>query len=297
MTRSFTPNTIAEAVELLADPELGAIPVAGCTDLLVVDTATGRRHKTVVDLTRISALHGIRETISHAEIGAMTTFSELRRHPTITAHFPILAKIAGTIGGWQIQNRATLGGNIANASPVGDSLPVLLALDAELELASPSGSRTLAYHAMHLAYRKTALAPGELIASVRLPLPSKTSRQFVKKVGTREAQAISKVVVALTADVDPSANTLGHVRCAAGSVAATPVRLHSVEQGCEGRVADAALADAAERLARAAVTPIDDVRSTAQYRAWTLGRIVRRMLLAATEPNHATSTRKPLRSS
>lgn len=274
MTRAFTPDSLAEALKILRDPTV--VPVAGCTDLLVVDHATGRRHDAVLDLSRLTALRGIRVADGHLDIGAGCTFTELRQSPEVQRLAPSLAQVAGTIGAWQIQNRATLGGNIANASPAGDSLPVLLALGATLELASAEGVRSLVYEQFHVGYRRTALTPGELIVRVRLPLPTRHTYTAVKKVGTREAQAISKVIVAIHAEVD--GGRLSGVRLGAGSVAAVPVRLRQVEAVLEGRHIDASLADAAARAARAEVSPIDDVRSTAQYRAFALGQVVATMV-------------------
>lgn len=277
--RAFAPKTLRDAIEILADPDLGAIPVAGCTDVLVVDAATRRTHRAVVDLLRIPELRGIREEADALDIGAACTFSEIQANETIRREFPILAEVASTIGGWQIQNRATLGGNIANASPAGDSLPVLLALDAELRLAGPAGERTIPYTEMHVGYRKTALGPGELIVRARLPRQRRPEVQLFKKVGTREAQAISKVVVAFSASRQNGC--LGRVRLAAGSVAEVPVRLRAAEEACEGKLPDPETARTAGAAARGEVRTIDDVRSTAAYRAFVLERIVRRMVLQA----------------
>jgi CO/xanthine dehydrogenase FAD-binding subunit len=188
-----------------------------------------------------------------------------------------LVQAAATIGAWQIQNRATLGGNIANASPAGDSLPVLLALGAELVVASARGERRLAYDAFHTGYRQSALAPGELIVRVRVPRARPRAVGAFRKVGTRAAQSISKVVVAFAAERDGA--SLRHVRLAAGSVAPTPVRLGPAEAACEGATVSLELAERAAALAASAVSPIDDVRSTAEYRRWVLGQVVRRMIV------------------
>ncbi|MEM7558609.1 MAG: FAD binding domain-containing protein [Planctomycetota bacterium] len=191
MTRATRPDSLASALAALAEHD--AVPIAGCTDLLVVDTATARTHASVVDVHRLPELRGIRVDGGALDVGAATTFTELRRDANVRAHAPALAAAAATVGGWQIQNRATLGGNIANASPAGDSLPVLLALGAELVLAGAAGERQIPYEEMHVGYRATALAPGELIVRVRLPLASDGMVQRFEKIGTRAAQAISKV--------------------------------------------------------------------------------------------------------
>jgi CO/xanthine dehydrogenase FAD-binding subunit len=268
---------LGEALTALADPEQGAVAVAGCTDLMVVDHATGRSHKTVVDVLRIPELRGIEVQGGCVDMGAATTFTEIRESAQVAEHCPILAEVAATIGAWQIQNRATIGGNIANASPAGDSLPVLLALNAECVLVGPSGERVVGYDHMHLGYRQTALQQGELIKRVRIPIPDSDTVQLFKKVGTREAQSISKVVVAMVARL--RGGQMQDVRIGAGSLAAIPIRLPEAEGVCEGASPSASVASEAGRRAGAEVNPIDDVRSTATYRRFALERVVRRMVL------------------
>jgi carbon-monoxide dehydrogenase medium subunit len=231
----------------------------------------------VLDLTRIPELRGIEFVDGWLDFGAATTFSELRLNEHVVECFPILAEVASTIGGWQIQNRATVGGNIANASPAGDSLPVLLALDAELTLAGVDGQRKVRYSEMHRGYRKTKLRPGELIVRIKLPVPRPHMVQRFRKVGTREAQAISKVVLAFTADIEDG--KMFNARLAAGSVAPRPVRLRKAEKACEGLPSNETTADLVAATAAAEVQPIDDVRSTAAYRKHVLERLVRRMIL------------------
>jgi len=278
--KALQPRSLAEAVEYLA-AEPGLRPLAGCTDWMVVTTARGHQPGPgVLDLTRIPELRGICLDAAAGgvlAIGATTPFSQIRDSAEVREHFPALAAAAGVIGGWQIQNRATLGGNLANASPAGDSLPVLLALDAEIVLAGPGGERSLPCRNFHLGYRKTALAPGELVTRLRLPLPPAGTFQAFRKVGTREAQAISKVVVALVGRVE--GETITDYRLGAGSVAPTPVRLGAVEAELVGAKATPVTADLAGRLAGTSVTPIDDVRSTAAYRRFALERVVRRLTL------------------
>jgi len=276
MTKILRPNSPTDAARCLIKNE-GAIAMAGCTDLMVIDYAEQRTHPAVVDLLAVPELAGITdEPGGGLRIGATTTFQTIGSNPIVQSRYPILAEAAACIGGWQIQNRATLGGNIANASPAGDSLPVLLALDAEVTLVGPSAERRIDYRQMHLGYRRTALQTGEFVGWVHLPPPS--SFQQFRKVGTRAAQAISKVVVAMTAE--PDGNVMTNVRVAAGSIAATPIHLEGVEALLEGQGFEAELADRAEVLARSETHPIDDVRSTAAYRSHVLGRVIRRMILA-----------------
>lgn len=270
--RAGSPRTLDEALSFLAEiPDL--LIAAGCTDLMVADPESRVRQTHVMSVLGIEELQGIARVGEELQIGAATTFAQISRSEKVMQEFPSLAQAARVIGGWQIQNRATIGGNIVNASPAGDSLPVLLALDAKLEIAGPAGRRVIPYEMMHVSYRKTALDPGEILAAVRIPL-SKRRVQLFRKVGPRAAQAISKVVVAMSASRENGA--LREVRVAAGSVAAIPLRLKSAEAVLEGKWTQGTAAKAGEAAA-GEVTPIDDVRSTAHYRSWVLRRIVERM--------------------
>lgn len=277
MSLAVRPRSLEEAIRSLEE-DPGLVPAAGCTDLMVRGPLELHRMDRVIDLLGIPELRGIREVEGGIEIGATTPFSEIRRSPLVRAAFPALAEAAALVGGWQIQNRATLGGNMANASPAGDSLPVLLALDAAVVAAGARGVREIPYNAFHTGYRKTALEPGEIVARVRLPFLPEGTVQVFRKVGTREAQAISKVVVALAGRI--SGGRIADLRLAAGSVAATPVRLRAAESAVRGMAPGAEAADLAGREAAREVTPIDDVRSTAEYRRFALERVVRRMVLS-----------------
>ncbi|MAG59153.1 MAG: molybdopterin dehydrogenase [Planctomycetes bacterium] len=259
------PLPLADAITRLVN---GATPIAGCTDLMVQGIDPGAP---IVDLLTIPELSGIECGDDVIDIGAATTFTEFREHPAAGALLA-LDDAAAMVGGWQIQTRATIGGNIATASPAGDSLPALLALDAELVLHGPDGPRTIPYAEMHTGYRQTALRPGELIVRIRVPHPPPGTFHCFRKVGTRAAQAISKVVVAMVAR--PEGRRLTHVRIAAGSVADRPIRLRATEALLEGQGPGGAHPEAAGAAARAEVSPIDDVRSTREYRSWVLGRVV-----------------------
>jgi CO/xanthine dehydrogenase FAD-binding subunit len=274
MTVAWSPKTLAEAHEALRQ---GAVKAAGCTDLLVTDHAMGRTHAAVLNVLGIAELQGIEAAEDELNIGAACTFAQIRRSAEIKAHAPLLAEAAATIGAAQIQNRATIGGNIANASPAGDSLPALLALGALIVVAGPHGRRTIPYNAFHTGYRKTALDGSELIERVVVPLPTPPVQIF-RKIGTREAQAISKVVVGFACDV-PAGGILNNVRLAMGSVAPTPIRLHEAEAMIEGQALSRDLAERARGLVEQTITPIDDVRSTAAYRRHVAGAVVRRLLI------------------
>lgn len=259
-----------------------AVIMAGCTDLMVVDYAQRRTHDAVIDLLPIAEICGIVDEGNGLRIGATTTFRTIGGDSRIQERYPMLAAAARTIGGWQIQNRATIGGNIVNASPAGDSLPVLLALDARLTLVGPAGPRELDYASMHVGYRQTALRNDEIVGWIHLPEAPEV--QSFRKVGTRAAQAISKVVVAFSARRDGAASGWRQTRVAAGSVASTPIRLGGVEALLESEAAESGVALEtralrAARAAGAAVQPIDDVRSTAEYRRHVLERVLHRMVL------------------
>jgi len=273
---ALSPRSLDEAVRHLEE-DPGLVPVAGCTDLMVRGPEALHRMDRMLDLLGIPELRGIREAGGGLEIGAATTFSEIRSSAAVRAAFPSLVAAAAQVGGWQIQNRATLGGNMANASPAGDSLPVLLALDAVVVVAGRNGEREIPYSEFHTGYRKTAIEPGEIIVRVRLPRLPEGSVQAFRKVGTREAQAISKVVVALAGRIE--SGRIAELRLAAGSVAPVPLRLRATEEAVRGQTLGAEIADRAGREAAREVQPIDDVRSTAEYRSFALERVVRRMVL------------------
>ena len=274
-----SPATLAEAYALLqAAPRR---PMAGATDLLVQITGEiGPPPERVLDLWRLDELRGIRIVDGALELGALTTHAEIRRSPLCTAHAPGLVAAAATIGAAQIQQRGTLGGNAMNASPAGDTLPVLLAMDAELVIGGPARERTVPAATFWPAYRQTAVRPGELLVRVRLPLVDGRQVRF-RKVGTRRAQAISKVVIALawTAETSSGAPAAWRdVRLALGSVAATPIRATATEAILEGARPTAETADRAIATLAAELQPIDDVRSTAAYRREVACRVLRRLL-------------------
>jgi xanthine dehydrogenase small subunit len=275
VTSAFSPTTLEGALEAL---NRGAVKVAGATDLLVIDHAKGREHEAVLNVLGIAELQGLCIDAEGLSIGAAVTFTQIRAHPEVVRHAPLLVAAAATIGAAQIQNRATIGGNIANASPAGDSLPALLALGALVTLFGPRGRRTVPYDTFHVDYRKTLLAQDELIERVLIPLPA-PSLQVFRKVGTRAAQAISKVVLGL--GCYRNGDRLTNVRLAMGSIAAVPTRLRDVEALLESEPLSPPLADGAAALVAQTISPIDDVRSTADYRRHVASTTVRRLLLDA----------------
>jgi CO/xanthine dehydrogenase FAD-binding subunit len=240
----------------------------------------GEPPERLLDIWRINELHGIDRVGDAIVIGALTTYAEIRRSPMCREHLPALVAAAATIGAAQIQNRGTLGGNVANASPAGDTLPVLLAVDAEIVVGSARGERTVAAGAFWVAYRETARAPDELVLRVRIPTPPGREVRF-RKIGTRRAQAISKVVLALAWREEAPGGPWRDVRLALGSVAATPIRAAATEAVLEGAPPTEGLADRAAEALASELHPIDDVRSTAEYRRAVAARVVRRLIVEA----------------
>lgn len=270
-----TPRHLFEAYERLAAGPTR--PIAGGTDVMVAITGElGPAPERMLDLSRIDALRGIQLEPAGLVLGARTTYTEIRRSALCREHLPALVEAAATIGAAQIQNRGTLGGNIANASPAGDTLPVLLAADAVILVGGQRGEREIAAKDFFVAYRRTALAPDELILQVRFPIAPGREMRF-RKVGTRRAQAISKVVMAV-AWHDLGSQGWHDVRVALGSVAATPIRAPKTERALEGAQPTPETVDLAAETLAAEIQPIDDVRSTADYRRAVAARILHRLL-------------------
>jgi xanthine dehydrogenase small subunit len=275
---SESPTRLAEAYALLADAS-GAPwrPLAGGTDLMVQLTGEiGEPPERILDIWGLDELRGITIEPDALVIGALATYTEIRRSPDVARLAPVLADAAATIGAAQIQNRGTLGGNVVNASPAGDTLPVLLALDAEIVLGSADGERTVPADSFWPAYRTTARRDDELVLRIRIPIVEGREARF-RKIGTRRAQAISKVVMTLAWRPGPG-GTWADVRLALGSVAATPVRAPATEAVIGGTAPTRESADAAAAALIGEIEPIDDVRSTADYRRAVAGRVLHRLI-------------------
>lgn len=270
-----SPRQLSEAYRLLTDGS--PRPIAGGTDLMVQITGElGEPPERVLDIWHLDELRGIRVEGDALVLGALTTYTEIRRSPLVAEFLPSLAEAAATIGAAQIQNRGTLGGNAVNASPAGDTLPILLATGAQIVLGSARGERTVAADDFWTAYRKTARADDELVLRLRIPLVPDREVRF-RKIGTRRAQAISKVVMALV--WRPGEGQLWtDVRLALGSIAATPVRAPRAEAVLEGSAPDRATADRAAEALASEIHPIDDVRSTAEYRRAVASRVLHRLI-------------------
>ncbi|HTM26710.1 MAG TPA: xanthine dehydrogenase family protein subunit M [Vicinamibacterales bacterium] len=272
-----TPASLQAALEdLAAHP--GARPFAGGTDLMVLLEAGHLPPGRFVSLSKCDELRGIQEDADGMRIGACTTYTEIRRSAVLSLDYPLLAAAASETGGVATQNRGTIGGNIANASPAADTPPALLVYDAELELRSASGTRRIAYLDFHTGYKQMNLRPDELIAAVHLPSRSPEWRgcDHYRKVGTRRAQAISKVCLAASMRLD--GRTIADARIALGSVSPTVIRAQRAEQALRGRTIDEAAITDAERALSDDIVPIDDIRSTARYRMKVACNLLRAFL-------------------
>ncbi|HEX6186368.1 MAG TPA: xanthine dehydrogenase family protein subunit M [Pyrinomonadaceae bacterium] len=270
------PRTLDEALALARDEPGVWRPFAGGTDLMVLLEAGKLEHRKFFSIRHLAELRGVTEADGHVRVGALTSYTDVRRSEVLAQLFPMLGQAARETGGIAIQNRGTLGGNIANASPAADTPPALLAYGAEVELVSAAGTRRVPYEEFHTGYKQTVMRDDELIAAVLLPRPAVGARHFYRKVGTRRAQAISKVCFAALAEVEGDA--LRKVRVALGSVAPVVLRCQKTEGVLSGRRLDAGLSEsAAAELARE-ITPIDDVRSTARYRTRVAQNLLREFL-------------------
>jgi CO/xanthine dehydrogenase FAD-binding subunit len=269
-TTLLRPRTLSEALAMLRD-EGPLTPVAGCTDLYVgfqFGTVDARRF---LDLWPLDELRGVQHDVRTLRIGALTTFADIIASPAARRLVPMLVAASREIGGKQIQNRGTIGGNIANASPAGDSLPVLAAADAILELRSAAGTRRVPFNEFYTGYRTSVRRADELIASVEIPPIQGT--QWWRKVGTRRAQAISKTMLAAVRPVSSRGRVArGTWRIAIGSVAPTVLRLRHTEAVLD---AGASIDDACQALV-SEIAPIDDVRSTKEYRTAVSANLLRR---------------------
>jgi len=255
------PRTLAEALRMLRD-EAGAVPLAGATDLYVALNFGTLEPRRFVNLWGLGPLRRIAMRGNTLSIGALATYTAMIRSRQVQRRLPMLAQAAREVGGMQIQNRGTLGGNIANASPAGDTLPVLAAAEAMVVLRSASGERRVPFAGYYTGYRESLRRPDELITAVEVgPIEG---AQWFRKVGTRAAQAISKVVMAAVRGSPP--------RIALGSVAPTVIRLSRTERA----LADGAGIEAAAAIAESEIQPIDDLRSTAGYRRRVVANLLRR---------------------
>jgi CO/xanthine dehydrogenase FAD-binding subunit len=277
----IAPSTLTEALQTLAD-DPRYTPIAGGTELMVALSAGRLLQRHLLSINHLREIRFIDATASAVTIGSGTTFTDIRKHPVIASDFPLLAQAASWTGSIANQNRGTLGGNIVNASPAADSPPALLAYDAALTLISASGSRTIRYADFHLSYKKTALRPGELLHSIRVERKFASYRSYTRKVGTRNAQAISKIAIAALALIDDKTRLIEDIRIGAASLRETPIRCSAAERSLLNQPLTPASLPALIAAARAALAtearPIDDIRSTAKYRAAVAANLLEEFL-------------------
>lgn len=269
------PGSLAEALDLMATGSYR--PLAGGTDIMVVLNAGHFPVSRFLDLSRCADLRGIQETETTLSFGALTTFTEVRDCKAVHQHFPNLVKSARLTGALAIQNRGTLGGNIANASPAADTPPSLLAYGAEVELISTRGTRKVAYDAFHKGYKQMDLAPDELLYRIHVPKPAGRTFHFYRKVGTRQAQAISKICLAAFARIADGA--VAELRVGLGAVAPVPARARNAEAVILGRPLGALPIEEARQALLKDISPIDDIRSNAHYRQVVTQNVLGQMLL------------------
>lgn len=270
------PGSLSAVLLLLAEEPGAWLPIAGGTDVMVQYSAGRLPARKLVSIWNLPDLRRIEVTPSEIRIGAACTYTDLRQHEIVDREFALLARAAAWTGGIANQNRGTLGGNIINGSPAADSLPALLVYEAELILVSAKGERRVAYASFHTGYRKTRLAPDELVQSICLPRRFSEYYSHARKVGARSAQAISKVCLAALGRL--ADGMIDDVRLAMGSVAPVPVRLTKTERIVKGERIEPPLVQLASKTAAAEIRPIDDIRSTARYRAAVAGNLVAEFL-------------------
>jgi len=259
-----TPASLADALALLKSEPGVWKPFAGGTDLMVLLEAGRLPHRNYINIRGLHELRGIEVTETHVTLGALTTYSDVQANAVLQNEFPMLCQAASETGGLAIQNRGTLGGNIVNASPAADSPPALLAYDAEIELVSSGSSRWIPYQGFHTGYKQMQIGPDELLARIRLPRNTAGATHYYRKVGTRKAQAISKVCLAALARTEQAG--IKDIRIVLGSVAPIVVRCVQTENTLRGQKPGAEIIRSARESLSREISPIDDIRSTANYR-------------------------------
>jgi CO/xanthine dehydrogenase FAD-binding subunit len=272
----IAPTTLDVVLQILADSPDRYTPIAGGTELMVALGAGRLQSKKFISLWNLEELRFIEVASDAIIIGAGSTFTDIRNHPVIANEFSILAQAASWTGSIANQNRGTLGGNIVNASPAADSPPALLAYDAELTIVSSRGPRTVLYRDFHLAYKKTVLEPDEILHSVTVSRNLKGYKTYIRKVGPRNAQAISKVAIAALARMN--GRRIEDIRIGAASVREYPARLTATEQSLTGKTVTPETIAAARAAILSEVRPIDDIRSTAKYRAAVAANLLEEFL-------------------
>ena len=290
------PPTLSDLLRTLHTHPNTYTLLAGGTELMVALNTGRLPPKPLLSIAHLADLRFIRHDADTITLGAATTFTDIRRSEIIAQHLPLLAQAASWTGSVANQNRGTLGGNLANASPAADTPPVLLVYDAQVHVLSSAGPRTIPYTDFHLSYKRTALRPDEILHSISIPCNWHSHKLYLRKVGTRNAQAISKVVLAATARTEATyvndkdqaqssvPNTVTDIRLAAASVADRPLRLYATEATLLHQPLTPATLAQARATLLAEVAPIDDIRSTAAYRSTVAANLLEDFLTSLREP-------------
>jgi CO/xanthine dehydrogenase FAD-binding subunit len=277
------PGSLDAVLALLAAEPGAWMPMAGGTELMVALSAGRLEQRKLVNLWGIDELRQTTASDDWLSIGAGATFTDIRQNAIIAKEFPLMARAASWTGAIANQNRGTLGGNIVNASPAADSPPVLLVYEAEIELVSALGTRRMPYSDFHLGYKCTVMQPHELVKAVYLPRGRRLKVEYLRKVGTRNAMAISKVALACVGAMQ--SGKVSVVRIAAASLRDTPARLSATEAALLGHALTSSQIKSARQALLQEVKPIDDIRSKANYRAYVAANLLEEFLeqMAASE--------------
>lgn len=278
------PASLAAVLQLMAAEPGVWTPIAGGTELMVQFGAGRLQARKLVSIFDLPELRAIQMSAAWLTIGAGCTYTDIRKHSDITSEFPLLAKAAGWTGGIANQNRGTLGGNIVNGSPAADSPPALLAYGAELELISARGVRRLPYANFHTGYKTSVLAPDELVLAIHLPRNFQSHFHYSRKVGPRTAQAISKIAIACIGLLRDG--KVADIRIGLASMLHAPMRCPGTEAALGGRRLDDVIIQAARAALAAEVAPLDDIRSTARYRAHVAGNLLEEFLRGLQASEH-----------
>ena len=276
-----SPTTLDQVLQIMSQEKLR--PIAGGTDLMVLLDSGALPAGKYINIWNLPELQGIQVKEDKIIIGALTTYGQIRQNAVMQQEFPNMCRAAEVTGGIAIQNRGTIGGNIANASPAADTPPVLLTYDATVKVVSQQGEKTIPYSDFHLDYKKMCLEPQELIQEIHLPRPQKYSIHHYRKVGTRRAQAISKICISATANV--ANNVFVDSKIALSSVAPTVIRCYQTEKCIKGKnINHNTLLQAQQTIARE-ISPIDDIRSNKKYRERVVCNLLEEIFDIAKEQN------------
>jgi CO/xanthine dehydrogenase FAD-binding subunit len=278
----YQPRSLREASQLMAEHGPGGRFLAGGTDLVIAMKEKGLLPKYVVDLKRVPGLSGIRENSDGSiTLGALATMYEIETSPLIQKKYPFLAQSAAEVGSIQIRNRATIGGNMCNATPSADTAPALIALNASAKIAGAAGERSISLEEFFKGPGLTVMSADEILTDITIP---KTGSRLVGeyiKFSPREMMDLAYVGVAVAYDLGEKENRCEGVRIVLGAVAPTPIRAKRAEAELEGKVLTEELAEKAGAIAAEEAKPISDVRSSAEYRRAMVGAMTKRALLNA----------------